>query len=166
MRPARVTAYVGMGANLGDARRALAQASIAMDRIPGVRVEGLSSFYRTAPVGYADQPPFINAVARLDTDLPAETLLQELLAIETAAGRVRSFTNAPRTLDLDLLLYEDRVIDTPSLKVPHPRMHERRFVLEPLVELTPDVVIPGRGAAAPMLAELQDQATERLGSEP
>jgi 2-amino-4-hydroxy-6-hydroxymethyldihydropteridine diphosphokinase len=166
VQAARVTAYVGMGANLGDPRRTLEQASAAMDHVPGIRVERVSSFYRSAPIGYADQPPFINAVARLNTGLPAETLLQELLAIETAAGRVRSFANAPRTLDLDLLLYGDRVIDTPSLKVPHARMHERRFVLEPLVELTPDIVIPGRGAAAPMLAAVQDQAIERLGSQP
>jgi 2-amino-4-hydroxy-6-hydroxymethyldihydropteridine diphosphokinase len=163
---ARVTAYVGMGANLGDARRALEKATVAMDHIPGVRVERLSSFYRTAPIGNADQPPFINAVAELDTDLPPETLLQELLAIETVTGRVRSFANAPRTLDLDLLLYDDRVIDTPSLKVPHPRMHERRFVLEPLLELAPDVVIPGRGAAAPMLAKVRGQAIARLNPEP
>src|SRR3954470_8791559 len=124
-----------MGANLGDPQAALREALHAMNDTPGISVEDTSSLYRSAPIGYTEQPPFVNAVARLNTELSPDDLLAALLDIESRAGRVRSFANAPRTLDLDLLLYHDQVIDTPTLKVPHPRMHERRFVLEPLLEL-------------------------------
>jgi 2-amino-4-hydroxy-6-hydroxymethyldihydropteridine diphosphokinase len=113
--------------------------------------------YRSAPVGYADQPEFMNAVAQLETRLDARALLQGLLAIEADAGRTRSFPNAPRTLDLDLLLYGDEIIDAPELSVPHPRMHERRFVLAPLAEIAPDALVPGRGRVASLVRHVSGQ---------
>src|SRR6185295_9870308 len=111
-----------------------------------------SSLYRSAPMGYADQPAFLNAVACLDTDLGAEALLGELLAIEQRHGRERSFANAPRTLDLDLLLYGETVQSSPALTLPHPRMHERAFVLAPLAEIAPLAAVPGRGPVRELLA--------------
>jgi 2-amino-4-hydroxy-6-hydroxymethyldihydropteridine diphosphokinase len=140
-------AFVGLGANLGEPRGQLEQAFIELDAIPHTRIVRTSSLYRTEPVGYAAQPPFVNAVAQLETALPAERLLEELQAIEARHGRERSFRNAPRTLDLDLLLFGEAVIHTPSLEVPHPRMHERAFVLVPLLEIAPQAEIPGRGPA-------------------
>jgi 2-amino-4-hydroxy-6-hydroxymethyldihydropteridine diphosphokinase len=122
------TAYVGLGSNLEDPVRQVETALEELDR--------------TAPVGYAEQPDFINAVARLETGLPADRLLEELQALEHRHGRTRSFRNAPRTLDLDLLLYGDLVLRTERLTVPHPRMKERAFVLEPLREIAPDLEIP------------------------
>jgi 2-amino-4-hydroxy-6-hydroxymethyldihydropteridine diphosphokinase len=113
-------------------------------------------------VGYADQPDFINAVAQVDSGLTADQLLDELLRVESAHGRLRSFANAPRTLDLDLLLYGDEACATPRLTLPHPRMHERAFVLKPLLEIAPDAVIPGRGPAAACLESLAGQACERM----
>ncbi len=157
-----VTAYVGLGANLGDPVRAVSDALRALERIPDTELSRRSSLYRSDPVGLAAQPSFINAVAELRTALPARRLLQELLGVETLAGRRRSFPNAPRTLDLDLLLYDDQQIDEPGLCVPHPRMHERRFVLEPLVEIAPDCRIPGDGLASERLAEVLDQGVTRL----
>ena len=121
-----------------------------------------SSLYRSAPLGYADQPLFVNAVAQLETRLPAARLLAELQVIEARHGRRRSFANAPRTLDLDLLLFGQETLDTPDLKIPHPRMHERAFVLKPLLEISPQATIPGRGAAAALLDACAGQALERL----
>ena len=145
-------AYVGLGANLDDPRRHLEQALCDMDRIEGTHVMRTSSFYRSAPLGYANQPDFVNAVAELETGLPAARLLSELQAIEARHGRSRSFPNAPRTLDLDLLLFGAERIATPELTVPHPRMHERAFVLVPLYALAPALEIPGRGPVARLLA--------------
>lgn len=136
------TAYVGLGSNLEDPVRQVETALEELDRLPHTRVVRRSSLYRTAPVGYADQPDFINAVARLETGLPADRLLDELQALEQRHGRTRSFPNAPRTLDLDLLLYGRLVLRTERLTVPHPRMKERAFVLEPLREIAPDLEIP------------------------
>jgi 2-amino-4-hydroxy-6-hydroxymethyldihydropteridine diphosphokinase len=121
-----------------------------------------SSLYRWEPIGHADQPQFVNAVAQLETGLPAERLLAELQVIEARHGRVRSFANAPRTLDLDLLLFGEAVIDTEKLKLPHPRMHQRAFVLLPLVEIAPEVAIPGRGPAKALLDHCRNQGVERL----
>jgi 2-amino-4-hydroxy-6-hydroxymethyldihydropteridine diphosphokinase len=121
-----------------------------------------SSLYRTAPVGNPNQPDFFNAAALIQTTLAPRALLDALLAIERIHGRERSVQNAPRTLDLDLLLYGDRLIEEPGLVVPHPRMHERRFVLDPLVEITPYCIIPGRGAARDWLEQSLDQRVERL----
>jgi len=156
------TAYVGIGSNLDDPRAQVLNAFSELDRLPHTRVVKKSSLYRTAPIGHADQPDFINAVAQLETGLPAERLLAELHAIEARHGRQRSFPNAPRTLDLDLLLFGNAVIDTGNLKVPHPRMHERAFVLLPLVEIAPEAGVPGRGAAKTLLEKCTNQGLERL----
>jgi len=137
LRP--VCAFVALGANLGDATRTLGDAIEALDRLPETRVTSRSSFYRSAPVD-AKGPDFINAVVAIETGLPALELLGQLHAIEQAAGRERPYRNAPRTLDLDLLLYAQEVIATPELTVPHPRMHERAFVLLPLAEIAPQRV--------------------------
>ena len=157
-----VRAFVGLGANVGDP---VAQVSRALAKLAGLektRVERTSSLYRTAPLGHVDQPEFVNAVASLETALTPRELLDALLGIEEAAGRERTFRNAPRVLDLDLLLYGDEIIDAPGLEVPHPRMHERAFVLIPLLEIAPDVVIPRRGRAADLLGRLESQAVRKL----
>jgi 2-amino-4-hydroxy-6-hydroxymethyldihydropteridine diphosphokinase len=130
-------AYVGIGSNLQDPRAQVLAAFHELDRLPQTRVVKKSSLYRSAPVGHAAQPDFVNAVAQLETGLPAERLLAELQGVEARHGRERSFANAPRTLDLDLLLFGDARLDTPELQVPHPRMHERAFVLRPLLEIAP-----------------------------
>jgi len=157
-----VTAYVGLGANLGDPRAALRAALEALARLPDTILVRASSLYRSEPVGYASQPEFVNAVAELRTQLGARELLDQLMAIEAGAGRERSFANAPRTLDLDLLLYGEQTLEDPALTLPHPRMHQRRFVLEPLLEIAPAAVIPGRGEAARLVDGLRDQRVNRL----
>ena len=156
-------AFVGLGGNLGEPSRQLEQAFDALDRLPRTKLVRRSSLFRSAPLGYADQPEFVNAVAELETELPAQQLLAELQAIEKQHGRERSFPNAPRTLDLDLLLFGSSVIDAPGLSVPHPRMHERAFVLEPLVEIAPLATIPGRGPASDLLLGCKDQLVKRIG---
>jgi 2-amino-4-hydroxy-6-hydroxymethyldihydropteridine diphosphokinase len=155
-------ALIGIGANLGDPRTTIAAAVAALAALPGTALLRSSSLYRTAPVGKTDQPDFFNAAALIQTTLAPRALLDALLAIELAQGRERSVQNAPRTLDLDLLLYGDCLIEEPGLVVPHPRMHERRFVLDPLVEITPYCIIPGRGAARECLEQSLDQRVERL----
>ena len=155
-------AIIGLGANLGDPVAQLRAAIEAIGRLPLTRIVAASSFYRTAPVGFAAQPDFVNAAVAIDTELEPRALLAALKAIEVAAGRERSFKDAPRTLDLDLLLYADRLIDEPELVVPHPRMHERAFVLAPLVEIEPDAVVPGRGRAAKLLARCADQRIRKI----
>jgi 2-amino-4-hydroxy-6-hydroxymethyldihydropteridine diphosphokinase len=155
-------AFVGLGANLGAPERQIRQGFLDFDAIPPTRLVRSSSLYRSEPVGYARQPQFVNAVARLETGLPAERLLAELQAIETRHGRQRSFANAPRTLDLDLLLFGNAVIDTEKLQVPHPRMHERAFVLLPLIEIAPDAVIPGRDRLKALLQKCKNQSVKRL----
>src|SRR5437016_9449433 len=130
-------AFVGIGSNLGEPVKQVEAALLELDRLPHTRVVKRSSLYRTSPVGYAYQPEFVNAVAQLETGLPAERLLEELQQLEQTHGRKRSFANAPRTLDLDLLLFEKLQIRTDRLTVPHPRMHERAFVLKPLLEIAP-----------------------------
>jgi 2-amino-4-hydroxy-6-hydroxymethyldihydropteridine diphosphokinase len=136
-----VTAFVGLGANLGDPLHALREALQALDRLPGTRLVRGSRFYRSAPVD-AGGPDYFNAVAQVETRLDAPGLLAHLQAIEQAAGRERPYRNAPRTLDLDLLLYGDARIASAALTVPHPRMRERAFVLLPLQELAPERVSP------------------------
>jgi 2-amino-4-hydroxy-6-hydroxymethyldihydropteridine diphosphokinase len=155
-------AWIGIGANLGDARANVLDAIERLARLPGARLLQASSLYRTAPIDSSGDD-YVNAVASLDTALDAHALLRALLAIEQAHGRERPYRNAPRTLDLDLLLAGDQVImDAPTLIVPHPRMHERAFVLAPLAELAPDLVIPGRGGVAALLAHVGDQDIARL----
>lgn len=154
-------AHVGIGANLGDARANVADAIARLAQLPGSTLRGVSSLYRTAPLD-AGGDDYINAVARLDTILPAQALLEALHAIELAHGRERPYRNAPRTLDLDLLLYGDERIDTPALQVPHPRLHQRAFVLVPLLELSPAIAIPGLGPAEAWRAAVAGQAIVRL----
>jgi 2-amino-4-hydroxy-6-hydroxymethyldihydropteridine diphosphokinase len=155
-------AYVGIGSNLEDPRGQVLRAFDELGRLPRTRVTARSSLYRTAPVGHLAQPDFVNAVAALDTQLLAPELLATLLALEARHDRKRSFANAPRTLDLDLLLYGDAQIDEPGLSVPHPRMHERAFVLAPLVEIAPAAAIPGVGPASEQLAACSGQKVERI----
>jgi len=154
-------ALIGIGANLGDARGNVADALTRLGRQSGCRLLGSSSLWRTAPVDSSGDD-YINAVAVIATSLEAHVLLATLHAIESAHGRERPYRNAPRTLDLDLLLYGDEIIHTPALTVPHPRMHERAFVLAPLLEVAPETVIPGRGLAADFFASVTDQAVVRL----
>ena len=156
------TAYVGIGSNLKDPRAQVLQAFKELDGLPHTRVVKKSSLYRSAPMGHAAQPDFINAVAQIETGLPAERLLAELQEVESRHGRERSFPNAPRALDLDVLLFGNAVLDTPSLKLPHPRMHERAFVLKPLVEVFAEATIPGHGLATALLASCKDQKVERI----
>jgi len=148
--------YVALGSNLGDRERTLREALAALDSEPGVEVAAVSSLIETDPVGLVDQPRFLNGVAALETALPARALLELLLDLERRFGRVREGVPAqgPRTLDLDLLLYGDAEIDEPGLRVPHPRLHERAFVLGPLAELAPGLGIPGRGPVEANLAKL------------
>jgi 2-amino-4-hydroxy-6-hydroxymethyldihydropteridine diphosphokinase len=145
-----VVAAIGLGANLGDAAGALEHARHAVAQLPESEPLAFSSIYRSAP-------DYLNAVQLVRTSLPAFAILKHLLAIERAHGRLRPYKNAPRTLDLDLLLYGDQIITTPTLSVPHPRMHARAFVLLPLLEVWPEVMIPGVGAAQDQLPRVSDQ---------
>ena len=157
-----IRAYIAFGANLGDPVAAFAEALQRLDALPDTRVVARSSLYRSTPVGVAGQPDYLNAVIALDTALAPRPLLEALLTIEHDAGRRRDFPMAPRTLDLDLLLFDDDVIDTPRLLLPHPRMHLRAFVMAPLAEIAPDCRIPGRGSVAAWLPAVANQNIERL----
>ncbi|MDR2113217.1 MAG: 2-amino-4-hydroxy-6-hydroxymethyldihydropteridine diphosphokinase [Candidatus Accumulibacter sp.] len=157
-------AFVAIGANLADPLAQVRAGIDALVRLPGARLTRASSLYRSAPVGIRGQPDFINAVAALETELAPRALLAALFAIEARFGRRRDFPRAPRTLDLDLLLYDAETIDTPELQVPHPRMHLRAFVLAPLLEIAPDCRIPGRGRAAAWLPAARTQRIERLAA--
>ena len=153
--PAASRAYVGIGANLGDSRAAVQQAMDALAALPGTREAARSSLWRSAPVE-ASGPDFINAVVALDTTLAPLELLAQMQRIESGAGRERPYRNAPRTLDLDLLLHGDARLDTPALVLPHPRMFQRAFVLRPLAEIAPEQV------SASQLAAVAGQRIERL----
>jgi 2-amino-4-hydroxy-6-hydroxymethyldihydropteridine diphosphokinase len=155
-------AYVGLGANIGDPREHIRAAREDLGGLPHTRVTASSSLYRSAPLDYVDQPEFVNAVVQVDTALAPEALLDLLQDIETRHGRQRPFRGAPRTLDLDLLLYGDAGMATPRLTLPHPRMHERAFVLRPLLELDAAVTIPGKGPASAWLPGCSAQPIERL----
>ena len=157
-------AYVALGANLDDPVAQVRAAFEALRHLPQSRLTRTSSLYRTAPVGVHGQPDFINAVAQHETELDAAALLDAQLAIEASFGRRRDFHLAPRTLDLDLLLFDDAVIDTPRLALPHPRMHLRAFVMAPLAEIAPDCRIPGRGSVAAWLPAVRMQRIERMGA--
>ena len=156
------TAFVALGSNLGDPELNVRAGIAALAALPQARLAAASSLYRSAAVDAAGQPDFVNAVAQLSTALAPQALLAALLAIEHKFGRERSFRNAPRTLDLDLLLYDAQSIAEPGLAVPHPRMHQRAFVLAPLLEIAPDCSIPGLGSAADWLARCRHQRIERL----
>lgn len=157
-----VMAMVGMGANLDDPLQQIARAFDELAQLPDSRLTQRSSLYRSAPVGKTDQPAFINAIAVIETRLGARQLLDALLQIEQQHGRRRTEPNGPRTLDLDLLLYGSQTISESGLEVPHPRMHARRFVLDPLVEVAPDCDIPGKGPVRNALAQVLDQGVERI----
>ena len=148
-------AYVGLGANLGDRERTLREAVSALAAEDGIEVVAVSALRETEPVGVGEQPLYLNGAAELETTLAARELLGRLLALEQRFGRVRVLgEHGPRTLDLDLLLYGDDMIEEAGLTVPHPRLHERRFVLEPLAELAPGLVVPGRGDVESLLSGL------------
>ena len=152
-------AFVGLGSNLGDREKTLGRAVDALRRLPQTEVRAVSRFRDTDPVGYVDQPRFLNGAVELETALEARALLDELLRIERELGRDRAggVPQGPRTADLDLLLYGDVRIDEPGLEVPHPRLHERRFVLEPLSDLDAGLFVPGRGEVQGLLAGLDSQ---------
>ena len=158
-------ALIGLGGNLGDAAATLRLAFQELDALPNTRLLRASRLYRSHAWGRTDQPDFINAVAMLETKLGARELLDAMLGIEHDAGRERHAEErwGPRTLDLDLLLYGDAVIDEPGLHVPHPHLHERDFALVPLVEIAPDAMIPGIGAARAALAAMEPTGIEALG---
>lgn len=157
-------AWVGLGANLGNPVAAVREALAALGALEQCTLLRHSSLYRTTPIGpgVEDQPDYINAVAELSTTLPASDLLEALFCIENDFGRKRSTRNAARTLDLDLLLYGEQRFDTRQLTIPHPRMHERAFVLFPLAELSPDARIPGHGSVQALIRSLGDQGVQRL----
>jgi 2-amino-4-hydroxy-6-hydroxymethyldihydropteridine diphosphokinase len=149
-------AFVGLGSNLGDREDYLRRAVELLREEPGIDVVAVSNLRETEPVDYLDQPRFLNAAALVETALAPRALLDRLLAVELALGRQREGPRfGPRTIDLDLLLYGDESVDEPGLEVPHPRLAERRFALEPLHELDPDLVIPGRGRVSDLLSALQ-----------
>lgn len=156
------TAYIALGANLGDPVATVNAAFAALAALPQTRLEATSALYRTAPVGITEQPEFINAAARVNTALAPEALLDALLEIEQQFGRIRAERNGPRTLDLDVLLYDDLVLHTERLTLPHPRLHLRAFVLYPLADVGPDLLIPGRGTLAAWLPAVANQGIVRL----
>ncbi len=159
----RKYAFVGVGGNLGSPRRQVLSGIERMTQLKRCWVTSRSSLYRSAPLGFIKQPDFINAVIKLFTTFNHTELLDQLLAIETEFGRIRSGqANEPRPLDLDLLLYEGESCDTPQLVLPHPRMHVRRFVLEPLLEIAPNIEIPNRGRAIDCLAACSHQQVAKL----
>lgn len=148
-------AYIGLGSNLGDREASLRRALAALGAGPDVELVAVSAFRETDPVGYADQPRFLNAAAEVETTLSPRELLDRLLAIERELGRAREGPRfGPRTIDLDLLVYGDEVVDEPGLTVPHARLHERRFALEPLAEISSGLLVPGRGTVEDLLSRL------------
>ena len=158
---ATVSAYIGIGANLGDAQAAVVQALQRLADLPESKLSGQSSLFITAPVD-AGGDDYVNAVAELHTQLTPHQLLTELQNLEQQFGRVRSYQNAPRTLDCDLLLYDQQVIDTSTLQVPHPRMHLRAFVLVPLLEIAPHIQIPHTGDITFLLNQTNDQVIRKI----
>ena len=153
-----IRAYVGLGANLGDREATIASALELLAREDGVEVVAVSSLRDTEPVGMVDQPRFLNGAVAVETQLSPRDLLNRLLAVERELGRTREGPRfGPRTIDLDLLVYGDEVVDEPGLTVPHPRLAERRFALEPIAELNPDLVVPGRGRVSDLLLGLQSK---------
>ena len=148
--------YVGLGANLGDREATIRRALQLLDSDEDVRVVAVSTLRETEPVGLVDQPRFVNGAALLETELSPREVLDRLLRVERALGRTREGPRwGPRTIDLDLLVHDSAIVDEPGLRVPHPRLAERRFVLEPLAELDPELVVPGLGPVATLLASLR-----------
>jgi len=158
----RSTVYIGLGSNMHDPIRQIQLAYQALDDLNDTSLIKVSSFYATAPVGYVEQAEFINAAVELSTTLSPQDLLRALLEIEVRHDRVREIKNGPRTLDLDILLFNEWRLDDPNLAVPHPRAHKRAFVLHPLHEIAPDLYIPGEGFVKDLLLNVQDQVIRRL----
>ncbi len=158
----RHTAFIGLGSNLSEPRDQVLRGLQALSGLPHTKMLAHSSLYRSAPIGYLQQPDFINAVAKLATALSPHALLDALLQLEGECGRTREFRNAPRTLDLDVLLYDEMQHHEHGLTIPHVQMHKRAFVLRPLLEIAPDCVIPGVGAAAAALRECANQQLEKI----
>lgn len=158
--------YIGLGSNLGNAAAQIAATYQALDKMPDSWLFGHSSLYRSPAMGaaYQGQPDYINAVAKLATRLSPHELLAELLHIEQEAGRSMHNRVAARTLDLDLLLYADQILDLPNLTVPHPRLHQRAFVLTPLLEVAPELTIPTRGRAQDWYWLCMNQAIQKIES--
>jgi 2-amino-4-hydroxy-6-hydroxymethyldihydropteridine diphosphokinase len=157
------TAYIGLGSNLGDSQQHVRDAVEALGRLPGTRVLARSRLYRTPPWGVLDQPPFVNAVAAVETSLEPRPLLDALLRIERDFGRIRDGSRwGPRILDMDLLLHDDNVLSDPDLTLPHPHIGQRAFVLLPLADLAPDLDIPGQGRVADLLAAIDVDGCEAL----
>jgi len=161
-----VTAFVALGSNIGDSVERIRSGLRRLAALPQTRVARASSLYRNPPAGYREQPDFINAAAQLETQLSPRALLERLLDIERAEGRVRAMPNGPRTLDLDIVLYGDRVIDEPGLTIPHPRMCERAFVLVPMVEIAPDAIVPGKGRVDGLLAAVDATGLAKVPAAP
>ena len=155
------TAYIGFGSNVGDKVEHIRSAAERLRKVDGVKQVKMSSLYRTAPVGKTDQDWFVNAVGKVDTDLSAKELFNECIEIERALKRVRRERWGPRTIDLDVLLYGDQIFDTDDLQVPHPRMHERAFVLIPLAELEPGIRLNGQGVAG-LISDLEASRVRHL----
>ena len=149
------TAFIGIGSNLGDRETHLRTALDRLAAEEGIEVVAVSRLRETGPVGPVEQGPFLNGAVQVTTDLPPRELLARLLDVEERLGRVRGERFGPRTIDLDLLVYGDEIVDEPGLSVPHPRLHERRFALEPLAELAAGLVVPGRGPVSALLSELE-----------
>lgn len=158
-----ITAYIGLGSNQGDPRAQVQQAFAELAGLPDTQLAARSPLYGSAPVDAPGQPDFVNAVAAVETELSAAQLLEALLAIESRHGRERPHRNAPRVLDLDLLLFGETACVSPRLTLPHPRMHERAFVLRPLLDLDPRAEVPGRGSARELLRACAAQRVDRIG---
>ena len=162
--PSGVVVWIGLGSNMGQAADQVEQAIAALTDAPGLELTARSSLYRTAPVGNVDQPDFINAVVRASCRIGCYVLLEALQKIEKHFGRTRDGERfGPRSLDLDLLMYADQTVSSPQLELPHPRMHERLFVLEPLTEIEGDITVPGRGRLSVLKQACLDQRVQRLG---
>ena len=157
-----VRAAIALGSNIDDPLEQVKRGFEELASLPGTQLLSRSGLYRTAPVGYRDQPSFVNACALVETTLAPRALLDALLEVERRHGRVRAQPNGPRTLDLDIVAYDNRVIEEPGLTIPHPRAHQREFVLAPLVDVWSDAEFPGKGSATDCLARLERQGVERL----
>jgi 2-amino-4-hydroxy-6-hydroxymethyldihydropteridine diphosphokinase len=161
-RSSLITAFIALGSNLDDPEAHVKRGIDALSSLPHTEVQRVSTLYRSAPVGYHDQPDFINAVVQIATRLGARVLLDALLTIERRHGRVRGVPNGPRTLDLDILLYGEQVLHEPGLAIPHPRMHERAFVIVPLAEIAPRQNIPGVGTVVQCLNAVDIDSVTRI----
>lgn len=158
-------AFIALGSNLNNPASQVERAFQAIEKLPETRLHKQSSLYQSAPVGYDNQPDFINAVAEIATELSPEALLKKLMGIEQDFGRERPFPNAPRILDLDLLLYDDLILHTRTLTLPHPRMHLRAFVMLPLAEIAPEIHLPLHGNVVKLAETLKTQEIEKIGRE-